>query len=73
MASEMVWLQQLLKHFDVSINTTMVVCDNKFVIHLPFKPSHNQRSKHIDNDCHFILEFVKKNSALSFMSTPNIK
>ena len=58
-ASEVIWLQQLLKPLEVSIDTTMLLCD-KSTIHLTSNPSHYERSKHIDIDCHFIHELVKK-------------
>lgn len=59
-ASEVIWLQQLLEHFEVSVDTAMLFCDNKSAIHLASNPSHHERSKHIDIDCHFIRELVQK-------------
>lgn len=36
----------------------MVFCDNKSVIQLATNPASNERTKHVDIDCHFIRQHV---------------
>ena len=57
--SEVVWLKQLLLHFEIDVPSAMLFCDNKSTISLATNPSHHERSKHIDIDYHFIREFVQ--------------
>nr|KYP56849.1 Retrovirus-related Pol polyprotein from transposon TNT 1-94 [Cajanus cajan] len=72
-ASEIVWLKCLLTHFEIFIDSAMLFCDNKSAIHLASNPSHHERSKHIDIDCHFIRELVQSASSSLFMSEHNTK
>ncbi|RDX80280.1 hypothetical protein CR513_39188, partial [Mucuna pruriens] len=58
-ASEVIWLQRLLSHFEVPIACSMLFCDNQSAIQLASNPSyHRDRSKHIAIDYHFIRELV---------------
>ena len=56
---ELLWLKQLLRSFDIPLQSSVVFCDSKSVIQLVRNPSCNELSKHIDIDCHFIREHVQ--------------
>lgn len=58
LTSELLWLKQLLCAFGVPLEYTMVCSDSKTAIALASNPTCNERSKHIDIDCHFIHEHV---------------
>src|ERR1044072_8468351 len=55
---ELLWLKQLLRSFHISVSSTMVLCDSKSAIQVATNPTCNDRTKHIDIDCHFICEHV---------------
>lgn len=61
LTSELLWIRQLLRAFDINIPSVMVYCDSISAIQLATNPSCNERSKHIDIDCHFIREHVSSN------------
>ena len=58
LTSELLWLKQLLRTFQISLDTTMLLCDSKSAIQLATNPSCTGRTKHVDIDCHFIREHV---------------
>ena len=57
-ASEISWLQDLLKNFELHLDSSMVFCDSQSTIHLSTNPTFHERSKHVEIDCHFIRERV---------------
>ncbi|XP_057452063.1 uncharacterized mitochondrial protein AtMg00810-like [Lotus japonicus] len=58
LASELLWLRQLLKVFDIQVPSVMVFSDNISAIALATNPTSHERSKHVDIDVHFIREHV---------------
>lgn len=54
LASEILWLQQLFKPFKIEVPSIMVLCDSETAIQLATNPTANERTKHVDIDCHFI-------------------
>lgn len=56
--SELLWLQQLLRTFEVKITSIMILSDNKSAIQMATNPTSAARSKHIYIDCHFIRQHV---------------
>ncbi|XP_060972345.1 uncharacterized mitochondrial protein AtMg00810-like [Cannabis sativa] len=62
-SSEITWLQYLLKDFQIEQSIpTFIYCDNKFAIHIANNPTFHERTKHIELDCHFIREKIKKSA-----------
>lgn len=57
--SELLWLKQLLRAFDIVPAGIMVLCDSQSAIQMASNPTSNERSKHIDIDCHFVREHVQ--------------
>ncbi|KAL5766457.1 hypothetical protein ACOSP7_017074 [Xanthoceras sorbifolium] len=58
-ASEITWLQQLLRDFQVDVSSpALLFCDNQAAIHITSNPIYHERTKHIEIDCHFVLEKV---------------
>lgn len=60
--SELLWILQLLKDFQVNSPTPVAIfCDNQSAIHLATNPIFHERTKHIEIDCHFIRNQIKTN------------
>lgn len=57
LTSELLWLKQLLKNFEIK-SPSMVFCDIISTIYLASNPTTHDISKHIDIDYHFIRERV---------------
>ena len=58
-ASELVWLNQLLQDFQISLlSLALLYCDNQAAVHIATNPIFNERTKHIELDCHFIRDKV---------------
>ena len=52
---ELIWLRWLLKDLSVSTSSaTPLNCDNQSAIHITHNDVFNERTKHIEIDCHFI-------------------
>lgn len=63
--SELIWLNQLLKDFDIHSNdSTLLFCDNDSAIQIATKPSFHERTKHIEVDSHFVREKVADKSII---------
>ncbi|PKU77313.1 putative mitochondrial protein [Dendrobium catenatum] len=61
-ASEVLWLRRLLEEFHTTQDSpTTVYCDNTSAIALANNPVFHARTKHIEVDCHFIRDCIKKN------------
>lgn len=58
LTSELLWIKQLLRIFEVPVTSVMTFCDSKSAIQLASNPLSHERSKHVDIDCHFIIEHV---------------
>ncbi|XP_020963349.1 uncharacterized protein LOC110264984 [Arachis ipaensis] len=58
-ACEVVWLTNLLRFMDITIESAMLFCDNLSAIQLASNPTFHERSKHVEIDCHFIREKVE--------------
>ena len=57
--SEILWLQQLLTDFGLSVSApTLLFYDNQVVIHIASNPTLHERTKHIERDCHFVRDKV---------------
>ena len=56
--SEVSWLQTLLQHFEVELDSSMLFCDSQSAIYLAINPTFHERSKHMEIVCHFIQERV---------------
>ncbi|KAJ9555731.1 hypothetical protein OSB04_010345 [Centaurea solstitialis] len=57
--TELVWMRQLLKDFDVAVtDPTLLFCDNKSALDLASNPTFHERTKHIEIDCHYVREKV---------------
>eukprot|EP00253_Pinus_taeda_P008819 PITA_08819 len=57
---EAIWLRKLLVSlFRKRMEATRVYCDNQSCIKLSENPVFHDRSKHIDNHCHFIRDYVQ--------------
>ncbi|XP_062114522.1 uncharacterized mitochondrial protein AtMg00810-like [Humulus lupulus] len=59
-ASEITWIQYLLKDLQILSSTpAFIYCDNQSTIHIANNPTFHERTKHIELDCHFIRDKVK--------------
>nr|KYP74427.1 Copia protein [Cajanus cajan] len=58
-ASEVTWLQQLLKQLQIGdTQGNKLICDNETALYIASNPVFHERTKHIEIDCHFIREKV---------------
>ena len=54
-ASEVSWIQQLLRDFQVQVaSPALIFCDNQSAIQLARNSVYHERMKHIEIDCHFV-------------------
>ncbi|KAJ9565614.1 hypothetical protein OSB04_001580 [Centaurea solstitialis] len=64
---ELVWLQHLLHDLSVLHGTpALLFCDSTLAIQLVSNPTFNERTKHIQLDCHFICEKIIDNTVKLF-------
>nr|GEV98589.1 uncharacterized mitochondrial protein AtMg00810-like [Tanacetum cinerariifolium] len=57
---EISWLTCLLKDLQVQVPTPVpILCDNASTIALASNPIHHARTKHIEIDCHFVINKIK--------------
>eukprot|EP00253_Pinus_taeda_P009689 PITA_09689 len=58
---EAIWLRKLLVNlFKRNMEATRIMCDNQSCIKLSENPVLRDRSKHVDNRCHFVRDFVQR-------------
>lgn len=58
-ATEVKWLQHLLRDFHMSFpSLSVMLCDNQSSIFLVVNLVSHKRSKHVDLDYHFVIELV---------------
>ena len=59
-ASQILWIQQQLKDYEVNAERTPILCDNTSAIAITQNPKFHARTKHIDVRHHFIRDHVEK-------------
>lgn len=58
---EILWLKGLLQFLQISIHGPVRLhCDNQSAIHIANNPVFHERTKHIENDCHFIRDEIRR-------------
>ncbi|KAG7543542.1 Integrase catalytic core [Arabidopsis thaliana x Arabidopsis arenosa] len=58
---ELLWLKRVLQDLGVSHDQPMrLCCDNKSAIYIATNPVFHERTKHIENDCHFVRDEIQK-------------
>ncbi|XP_019101835.1 PREDICTED: uncharacterized protein LOC109133295 [Camelina sativa] len=56
---ELLWLRELLMFLGVDFSYPIPLdCDNQSAIHISMNPVFNERTKHIETDCHFIRDEI---------------
>lgn len=55
-ASEVIWLQNLMHSLGFSIPLALMHCDNQAALHIVANPIFHERTKHIEEDCDFVCE-----------------
>ncbi|XP_019084276.1 PREDICTED: uncharacterized protein LOC109125926 [Camelina sativa] len=59
LVQELKWLKRMLYTLGVRHTQPMIVlCDSKSAIHIAMNPMFHERTKHIENDCHFVRDEV---------------
>ena len=58
---EVVWLSQLLKELGIKSTAPVTLkCDNQAALAIAVNPVHHERTKHVEIDCHFIIDKVNQ-------------
>lgn len=58
-ASEVSWIVRLLEELGVTnLQLVQLNCDNQSALHIAKNPIFNERTKHIEVDCHFTRDKV---------------
>jgi len=80
---EFIWLKHLPKELQLRKDTQMNSCDNQIAFHINSNPIFHEWTKHIEIDCHFILEkiisgdiktkFVNLNDQLADIFTKSLR
>ena len=66
---ELKWLKRLLHHFGFTHPQPMrLFCDSQSAIHIAKNPVFHERTKHVENDCHYVRDAVKN----KFITTEHI-
>jgi len=58
--SQLVWMKQVLKEYNVEKNVLTLYCDNLSAINISKNPIQHSRTKHIDIRHHFIRDLVEE-------------
>jgi hypothetical protein len=59
--SQLVWMKQMLKVYNVEHDALTLYCDNLKAINISKNPIQHSRTKHIDIRHHFIRDLVEEN------------
>jgi hypothetical protein len=59
--SQLVWMKQMLKEYNVQQDVLTLYCDNLSAINISKNPIQHRRTKHIDIRHHFIRDLVEEN------------
>ena len=68
---ELIWLRHLLQELRFGMDEQMkLICDNQVVLHITSNLVFHERTKHIEVDCHFIIENIASGCvATSFVNS----
>lgn len=71
LTKELLWMKRLLTDLGINHDQPMrVLCDSKSAIYIATNPVFHERTKHIENDCHFVRDEIKKGTiATTHVST----
>ena len=59
---EGIWLERLMRELGITTSKPMkVFCDNQSAINIAKNPVHQDRTKHLEIDLHFIKEKIENN------------
>ena len=59
---ELVWIKHFLQELGVQYEESMeLVCDYQAAIHIASNPVFQERTKHIEVDCHYVRDQITEN------------
>ncbi|KAL1216651.1 Retrovirus-related Pol polyprotein from transposon RE2 [Cardamine amara subsp. amara] len=65
LASELLWIKGLLLSLGIRHDHPMkMYCDSKSAIYISTNPMFHERTKHIENDCHFVRDHIQAGTML---------
>lgn len=60
LTKELLWLKRVLTDLGIKHDQPMrVLCDSKSAIYIATNPVFHERTKHIENDCHFVRDKIQ--------------
>ena len=63
---EFIWLKQLLKKLQIEEERPMtLICDNQVALHIASNSVFHERTKHIEIDCHFVIEKIESGDVVT--------
>ena len=68
-AAKLVWLQSLLREFEVLQSPLIVLYDNLGITYLSINPIRHSCSKHVEIDIHFVWDIANRVLDVRFVST----
>ena len=71
-STQVIYMQQTLKDFNINLTNSTIYCDNTSTINLSKNPVNHSRTKHIDIRYHFLRDNIEKGIInLEHISTEN--
>jgi hypothetical protein len=70
--AQLLWMRQTLMDYGYKLSKVPLLCDNESAIHMADNPIEHNRTKHIDNRYHFMIDHQQKGDIeIAYVNTNN--